>query len=145
MKLKFFIIHFVSLGLGFFILGRGRGFFALSASGYGSIFCLCSSAVKKDTAAETAKKREQERQRQAKLAETNQLSRYRRRSRSRSYSNSPPRYLPYSIARNDMLSSILELRPLILVSSIPIHPLFATFLPHFLTCIFVFSSSRLII
>jgi hypothetical protein len=51
-----------------------------------------SFAVKKDTAAELAKKREQERQRQEKLAETSRLSRYRRRSRSRSYSRSPPRY-----------------------------------------------------
>ncbi|KAJ6288654.1 hypothetical protein OIU76_024605 [Salix suchowensis] len=47
--------------------------------------------IKKDTATEMAKKREQERHRQEKLAETNQLSRYRRRSRSRSYSRSPPR------------------------------------------------------
>ncbi|KAG8642614.1 hypothetical protein MANES_12G106800v8 [Manihot esculenta] len=47
--------------------------------------------IKKDTAAEIAKKREQERQRLEKLAETNRLSRYRRRSRSRSYSRSPPR------------------------------------------------------
>ncbi|XP_025013922.1 CLK4-associating serine/arginine rich protein isoform X3 [Ricinus communis] len=48
--------------------------------------------IKKDTAAEMAKKREQERQRLEKLAETNRLSRYRRRSRSRSYSRSPPRH-----------------------------------------------------
>ncbi|XP_020537237.1 CLK4-associating serine/arginine rich protein isoform X2 [Jatropha curcas] len=48
--------------------------------------------IKKDTAAEMAKKREQEHQRLEKLAETNRLSRYRRRSRSRSYSRSPPRY-----------------------------------------------------
>ncbi|XP_021642891.2 uncharacterized protein LOC110673681 isoform X2 [Hevea brasiliensis] len=48
--------------------------------------------IKKDTAAEIAKKREQERQRLEKLAETNRLSRYRRRSRSRSYSRSPPRH-----------------------------------------------------
>ncbi|XP_045817344.1 CLK4-associating serine/arginine rich protein [Trifolium pratense] len=47
--------------------------------------------IKKDTAAELAKKKEQERQRQEKLAETSRLSRYRRRSRSRSYSRSPPR------------------------------------------------------
>lgn len=47
--------------------------------------------IKKDSAAEMAKKREQERQRLEKLAETNRLSRYRRRSRSRSYSRSPPR------------------------------------------------------
>ncbi|POO02804.1 Suppressor of white apricot N-terminal domain containing protein [Trema orientale] len=47
--------------------------------------------IKKDSAAEMAKKREQERQRMEKLAETNRLSRYRRRSRSRSYSRSPPR------------------------------------------------------
>lgn len=46
-------------------------------------------AVKKDTATEMAKKREQERLRLEKLAETNQASRYRRRSRSRSYSPSP--------------------------------------------------------
>lgn len=49
-------------------------------------------AVKKDTAAEMSKKRELERQRLAKLAETNRVSRYRYRSRSRSYSRSPPRY-----------------------------------------------------
>ncbi|KAK4262294.1 hypothetical protein QN277_027874 [Acacia crassicarpa] len=48
--------------------------------------------IKRDTAAELAKKREQERQRLEKLAETSRLSRYRRRSRSRSYSPSPPRY-----------------------------------------------------
>ncbi|KAF9682394.1 hypothetical protein SADUNF_Sadunf05G0104500 [Salix dunnii] len=77
--------------------------------------CLCSCAVKKDTAAETAKKQEQERQRQAKLAETSQLGRYRHRSRSQSYSNSPPRYLLYSIARNDMLSSILDMSIFLLV------------------------------
>jgi len=55
---------------------------------------LFACAVKKDTAAELAKKREQERQRQEKLAETSRLSRYRRhsRSRSRSFSRSPPRY-----------------------------------------------------
>ncbi|KAJ6419886.1 hypothetical protein OIU84_029913 [Salix udensis] len=47
--------------------------------------------IKKDTATEMAKKREQERHRKEKIAETNQLSRYRRRSRSRSYSRSPPR------------------------------------------------------
>uniref|UniRef100_A0A6N2MK84 Uncharacterized protein n=1 Tax=Salix viminalis TaxID=40686 RepID=A0A6N2MK84_SALVM len=47
--------------------------------------------IKKDTATEMAKKREQERNRKEKIAETNQLSRYRRRSRSRSYSRSPPR------------------------------------------------------
>ncbi|XP_076949904.1 uncharacterized protein LOC143622726 [Bidens hawaiensis] len=47
--------------------------------------------IKKDTAAEMAKKREQERQRLEKLAETNRLSRYRHRSRSRSFSRSPPR------------------------------------------------------
>uniref|UniRef100_A0A164UB95 Suppressor of white apricot N-terminal domain-containing protein n=2 Tax=Daucus carota subsp. sativus TaxID=79200 RepID=A0A164UB95_DAUCS len=47
--------------------------------------------IKKDTAVEMAKKREQDRQRLEKLAETNRLSRYRRRSRSRSYSRSPPR------------------------------------------------------
>ncbi|CAK9166505.1 unnamed protein product [Ilex paraguariensis] len=48
--------------------------------------------IKKDTAIEIAKKREQERQRLEKLAETSRLSRYRRRSRSRSFSRSPPRY-----------------------------------------------------
>ncbi|KAH7851157.1 hypothetical protein Vadar_007859 [Vaccinium darrowii] len=47
--------------------------------------------IKKDTAVESAKKKEQERQRNEKLAETSRLSRYRRRSRSRSYSRSPPR------------------------------------------------------
>ncbi|XP_020554819.1 CLK4-associating serine/arginine rich protein isoform X2 [Sesamum indicum] len=45
--------------------------------------------IKKDTAIEMAKKREQERQRLEKLAET---SRHQRRSRSRSYSRSPRRY-----------------------------------------------------
>ncbi|CAM8907908.1 unnamed protein product [Rhodiola kirilowii] len=47
--------------------------------------------IKKDTAAEMAKKREQDKQRVEKLAETERLSRHRRRSRSRSYSSSPPR------------------------------------------------------
>ncbi|XP_022879327.1 CLK4-associating serine/arginine rich protein-like isoform X2 [Olea europaea var. sylvestris] len=47
--------------------------------------------IKKDTAIEIAKKREQERQRLKKLAETSHVSRYRRRSHSRSYSRSPPR------------------------------------------------------
>ncbi|CAA2995767.1 Hypothetical predicted protein [Olea europaea subsp. europaea] len=47
--------------------------------------------IKKDTAIEIAKKREQERQRLKKLAETSRVSRYRRRSHSRSYSRSPPR------------------------------------------------------
>ncbi|WZY67952.1 hypothetical protein YC2023_000192 [Brassica napus] len=46
--------------------------------------------IKKDTATETAKKREQEKQRLEKLAETSRLSRSRHRSRSRSYSRSPP-------------------------------------------------------
>ncbi|XAR73986.1 hypothetical protein NMG60_11008131 [Bertholletia excelsa] len=48
--------------------------------------------IKKDTAVEMAKKREQERQRLEKLAETSRLSRHRYRSRSRSYSRSPRRY-----------------------------------------------------
>ncbi|GLT50153.1 hypothetical protein SLA2020_236600 [Shorea laevis] len=47
--------------------------------------------IKKDTAAEMAKKREQERQRLEKLAETNRLGRNRHHSRSRSNSHSPPR------------------------------------------------------
>lgn len=49
--------------------------------------------IKKDSAAEMAKKREQEKQRFEKLAETSRLSRYRRRShsRSRSRSRSPAR------------------------------------------------------
>ncbi|PPD92041.1 hypothetical protein GOBAR_DD11028 [Gossypium barbadense] len=49
--------------------------------------------IKKDTSAEMAKKREQERQRLEKLEETSRLSRqrYRSRSRSRSNSRSPPR------------------------------------------------------
>ncbi|XP_068637833.1 uncharacterized protein [Aristolochia californica] len=47
--------------------------------------------IKKDSAAELAKKREHERQRQEKLAETSRLSRYRRHSRSRSHSRSPHR------------------------------------------------------
>lgn len=48
--------------------------------------------IKKDTAIEIAKKREQEKQRLEKLAETSRVSRYRRRSRSRSYSRSPRRH-----------------------------------------------------
>ncbi|XP_019242339.1 PREDICTED: serine/arginine repetitive matrix protein 2-like, partial [Nicotiana attenuata] len=48
--------------------------------------------IKKDTAVEMAKKREQEKQRLEKLAETSRVSRYRRRSRSRSYSRSPRRH-----------------------------------------------------
>ncbi|KAF8410068.1 hypothetical protein HHK36_002590 [Tetracentron sinense] len=47
--------------------------------------------IKKDTAVEMAKKREQERQRLEKLAETSRVSRHRRRSHSRSRSRSPPR------------------------------------------------------
>lgn len=50
-----------------------------------------SFTVKKDSAAEMAKKREQERQRREKLAETNRISHYRHYSRSRSRSLSPPR------------------------------------------------------
>ncbi|CAL5372948.1 unnamed protein product [Camellia sinensis] len=58
--------------------------------------------IKKDTAVEMAKKREQERQRLEKLAETSRLSRYRRhsRSRSRSYSRSPPRRYRRSRSRS---------------------------------------------
>ncbi|CAO2830886.1 unnamed protein product [Amaranthus hypochondriacus] len=52
--------------------------------------------IKKDAAVEMAKKKEQEKQRLEKLAETNRLSRYRRRSRSRSYSRSPQRRRRYS-------------------------------------------------
>ncbi|XP_042061128.1 CLK4-associating serine/arginine rich protein-like isoform X2 [Salvia splendens] len=48
--------------------------------------------IKKDTAVEMAKKREQEQQRLKKLAETTRLSRYQHRSRSRSNSRSPRRY-----------------------------------------------------
>ncbi|KAJ6907527.1 hypothetical protein NC651_018059 [Populus alba x Populus x berolinensis] len=51
--------------------------------------------IKKDTATEMAKKREQERHRQEKLAETNQLSRYRHRSHSRS--RSPPSQFQFSV------------------------------------------------
>ncbi|GAA0169528.1 RNA splicing factor [Lithospermum erythrorhizon] len=47
--------------------------------------------IKKDTVAEMAKKREQERHRLEKLEESSRVSRYRYRSRSRSYSRSPPR------------------------------------------------------
>ncbi|CAI0553560.1 unnamed protein product [Linum tenue] len=47
--------------------------------------------IKKDTVAEMAKKKDLERQRMEKLAETSRISRYRRRSRSRSHSRSPPR------------------------------------------------------
>lgn len=56
--------------------------------------------IKKDTAVEMAKKREQERQRLEKLAETSRLSRYRRRSRSRSYSHSPRRRYRRSRSRS---------------------------------------------
>ncbi|CAN4079662.1 unnamed protein product [Withania somnifera] len=48
--------------------------------------------IKKDTAIEIAKKREQEKQRLEKLAETRRVSRYHLRSRSRSYSRSPRKY-----------------------------------------------------
>ncbi|URE42788.1 splicing factor, arginine serine-rich 16 [Musa troglodytarum] len=48
--------------------------------------------VQKDTAAEMAKKREQERHRQEKLAEARRINRYSHRNRSRSYSPSPTRY-----------------------------------------------------
>ncbi|RWV91449.1 hypothetical protein GW17_00046262 [Ensete ventricosum] len=47
---------------------------------------------RKDTAAEMAKKQEQERQRQEKHAEARRIIRYSHRSHSRSYSPSPPRY-----------------------------------------------------
>lgn len=61
---------------------------------YECILLFYSSVVKKDTAAEMAKKRELERQRLEKLSETSRLGRYRRRSRSRSRSYSrSPRYL----------------------------------------------------
>lgn len=61
-----------------------------------SLLSAHGCSVKKDTAAETAKKREQERARQEKLEESRRdaaRSRYSRysRSRSRSYSRSPPR------------------------------------------------------
>ncbi|XP_068641579.1 uncharacterized protein [Aristolochia californica] len=52
--------------------------------------------IKKDSAVELAKKREQERQRQEKLAETSRLSRYRCHSRSRSRSHSPHRRYRHS-------------------------------------------------
>ncbi|KAI8017145.1 CLK4-associating serine/arginine rich protein [Camellia lanceoleosa] len=63
--------------------------------------------IKKDTAVEMAKKREQERQRLEKLAETSRLSRYRRhsRSRSRSYSRSPPRRYRRSRSRSTSRNS----------------------------------------
>ncbi|URE42785.1 splicing factor, arginine serine-rich 16, partial [Musa troglodytarum] len=47
--------------------------------------------IQKDTAAEMAKKREQERHRQEKLAEARRINRYSHRNRSRSYSPSPTR------------------------------------------------------
>ncbi|CDP02494.1 unnamed protein product [Coffea canephora] len=56
--------------------------------------------IKKDTAVEMAKKREQERQRLEKLAETSRVSRYRHRSRSRSYSRSPSRRYRRSRSRS---------------------------------------------
>ncbi|XP_021714309.1 CLK4-associating serine/arginine rich protein-like [Chenopodium quinoa] len=52
--------------------------------------------IKKDAAVEMAKKKEQEKQRLEKLAETSRLNRSRRRSRSRSYSRSPRRRHRYS-------------------------------------------------
>uniref|UniRef100_A0A803KSC0 Suppressor of white apricot N-terminal domain-containing protein n=1 Tax=Chenopodium quinoa TaxID=63459 RepID=A0A803KSC0_CHEQI len=52
--------------------------------------------IKKDAAVVMAKKKEQEKQRLEKLAETSGLSRSRRRSRSRSYSRSPRRILSRS-------------------------------------------------
>ncbi|XP_028114094.1 CLK4-associating serine/arginine rich protein-like isoform X3 [Camellia sinensis] len=52
--------------------------------------------IKKDTAIEMAKKREQEHRRLEKLAETSRFNRYRRRSRSRSYSRSPSRRYRHS-------------------------------------------------
>ncbi|KAE9466828.1 hypothetical protein C3L33_01245, partial [Rhododendron williamsianum] len=55
------------------------------------ILVVKQPGIKKDTAVEMAKKKEQERQRNEKLAETSRLSRHRRRSHSRSYSRSPPR------------------------------------------------------
>lgn len=63
--------------------------------------------IKKDTAVEMAKKKEQERQRLEKLAETSRLGRYRRRSRSRSYSRSrsPPRRYRRSRSRSRSRSS----------------------------------------
>ncbi|CAM8985743.1 unnamed protein product [Rhodiola kirilowii] len=54
--------------------------------------------IKKDSAAEMAKKREQDKQRLEKLAETKRLSR--RRHRSRSYSPSPPRRRSRSRSRS---------------------------------------------
>jgi outer membrane biogenesis lipoprotein LolB len=65
-----------------------RSWLILVAPMHVSILSFCFLSVKKDTAAEIAKKREQERQRQEKLAE---VGRYKRRSRSRSLSRSPPR------------------------------------------------------
>ncbi|KAI4330616.1 hypothetical protein MLD38_028889 [Melastoma candidum] len=61
--------------------------------------------IKKDTAAEIAKRKELERQRLEKLAETSRVSRYRDRSRSRSYSRSPPRRHRRSGSRSRSRSS----------------------------------------
>ncbi|CAN8229095.1 unnamed protein product [Cochlearia groenlandica] len=56
--------------------------------------------IKKDSATETAKKREQERQRLEKVSETSRLSGTRHRSRSRSYSRSPPPRRRYRRSRS---------------------------------------------
>ncbi|KAK6128975.1 hypothetical protein DH2020_037282 [Rehmannia glutinosa] len=66
--------------------------------------------IKKDTAIEMAKKREQERQRLEKLAETSRVNRYRQRSRSRSYSRSP-RYLgnkAFEALKSDFATRVYE-------------------------------------
>jgi hypothetical protein len=68
---------------------------------------LFVSTVKKDTAAEIAKKREQERQRQEKLEE---VGRYRHRSNSRSLSPSPPRYMKHPSLFEYVVFSTLENR-----------------------------------
>ncbi|CAL9121909.1 unnamed protein product [Musa acuminata var. zebrina] len=56
--------------------------------------------IRKDTAAEMAKKREQERQRQEKVAEATRINHYSHRCSSRSYSPSPPRRRRHSRSRS---------------------------------------------
>lgn len=73
-------------------------------------------AVKKDTAVEMAKKREQERQRLEKLAETSRVSRYQRRSRSRSNSQSP-RFFSSSISYSSEFQFIYTLPSVWLLSA----------------------------
>lgn len=56
-------------------------------------FVIVVAVVRKDSAVEMAKKKEQERQRREKITEASRTSRYRRHSHSSSRSPSPPRYV----------------------------------------------------